>query len=100
MRSLQVDGNPIDSLAPLKGMPLEELGCPFSLWRDREVIDSLKDLKRINSKDANDFRREMGERVAEFERWSAGIAEMSPENQIRAISARSDGRSIPATTAR
>jgi hypothetical protein len=45
----------VADLAPLKGMPLNQLWLDFRAERDAEVLRSLKGLVQVNGKPAGDF---------------------------------------------
>jgi hypothetical protein len=56
---LHCQGAGVTDLSPLVGMPLEELKCDFQPERDADILRSIKTLKNINGKPAEEFWKEV-----------------------------------------
>ena len=50
----------MSDLAPLKGVPLQDLHCDFKAESDAEILRSIKTLETINGKSAAEFWKEVG----------------------------------------
>jgi hypothetical protein len=79
------DGTRSLDLAPITTMALKELGCDFQPERDTELLRSIKTMERINHEAAGDFWSKVDARRAAFEQWRAGVARMSPQQQLDAV---------------
>jgi hypothetical protein len=49
----------VSNLWPLKGMPLEYLRCDFNARRHADILRSIKTLRSINNKSAEQFWKEL-----------------------------------------
>ncbi|HEY7423478.1 MAG TPA: protein kinase [Gemmataceae bacterium] len=56
---LYCDKTPVSDLSPLKGMPLTFLRCDFNPERDAALLRSIKSLREINEKPAEEFWKEV-----------------------------------------
>jgi hypothetical protein len=58
--TLRCQESQVGDLTPLKGMPLQALGCDFKPERDTEVLRGIKTLTHINDLPVADFWKKHG----------------------------------------
>ncbi len=93
---------PIADLSPLAETPLNLITCSFNLYRDAELLRSIKTLQTINFKPADVFWKETDARQAPFEAWcrevaSLPVAKQSEEvgKKLRELNRGFDGKVTP-----
>jgi len=84
---LSFDGTKPESLAPLKSLPLKTiLNLNFEPFRgDADVLKAIASLQTINYKKANEFLKEADDKMAAFQKWSAGVAKLPAKEQAQAV---------------
>ncbi len=85
---LNCSATKITDLSPLKGMPLQKLNGPFELWRDTEILRSIKSLVTINGQPAAEFWKEVDAQLAALDAWCQAVAKLPPAEQVKAVAAK------------
>jgi hypothetical protein len=88
LKTLVCGGTQVTDLSPLRYCPLQGLGCPFELARDRHILRGMWSLTSINNKSAVEFWKEHDPAHADYLQWIEDTRKLPAEEQAAAVLAK------------